>query len=140
MESIVSRFYPPLYRYALSLSKREAEAVDLTQQTFFILAQRAHQIRDISKVKCWLFTTLRREFLRVTILRGHLFDFRFGYATPEWRWGYHHSDRRSRRIHIYGCLGEFHDFRFGKWRLHSYTLEAKSRVCSPTEFRHFVRG
>ena len=64
LEAIVGRFYASLYRFALSLTKNEAEAGDLTQQTFYILAQRAHQIRDISKVKCWLFTTLRREFLR----------------------------------------------------------------------------
>src|SRR5580700_5071775 len=64
LEAVASRFYVSLYRVALSLTKNEAEAGDLTQQTFFILAQRSHQIRDISKVKCWLFTTLRREFLR----------------------------------------------------------------------------
>lgn len=64
LEAVVGRFYASLYRFALSLTKNEAEAGDLTQQTFFILAQRSHQIRDISKVKCWLFTTLRREFLR----------------------------------------------------------------------------
>jgi RNA polymerase sigma factor (sigma-70 family) len=64
LEAIVGRFYTSLYRFALSLTKNEAEAGDLTQQTFFILAQRSHQIRDTSKVKCWLFTTLRREFLR----------------------------------------------------------------------------
>ena len=64
LEAVVGRFYASLYRFALSLTKNEAEAGDLTQQTFFILAQRSHQIRDTSKVKCWLFTTLRREFLR----------------------------------------------------------------------------
>ena len=55
LEAIVGRFYAALYRFALSLTKNEAEAADLTQQTFLILAQRSHQIRDVSKVKCWLF-------------------------------------------------------------------------------------
>ena len=64
LESIASEFYASLYRFAFSLARNESEAADLTQQTFFILAQRSHQIRDVSKVKCWLFTTLRREFLR----------------------------------------------------------------------------
>jgi RNA polymerase sigma-70 factor, ECF subfamily len=64
LEAVVGRFYASLYRFALSLTKNEVEAGDLTQQTFFILAQRSYQIRDTSKVKCWLFTTLRREFLR----------------------------------------------------------------------------
>ncbi len=71
IESLVSRFYTPLYRFALSLTKSEAEAVDLTQQTFFILARRSGQIRDVSKVKCWLFTTLRREFLRSVRLQSN---------------------------------------------------------------------
>jgi RNA polymerase sigma-70 factor (ECF subfamily) len=70
LEGIVGRFYAPLYRFALSLTKSETEAADLTQQTFLILAQRSHQIRDVAKVKCWLFTTLRREFLR--IVRAHI--------------------------------------------------------------------
>lgn len=64
LESIATEFYASLYRFALSLARNESEAADLTQQTFFILAQRSHQIRDATKVKCWLFTTLRREFLR----------------------------------------------------------------------------
>lgn len=64
LEAVVGRFYASLYRFALSLTRNEVEAGDLTQQTFFILAQRSYQIRDSSKVKCWLFTTLRREFLR----------------------------------------------------------------------------
>jgi RNA polymerase sigma-70 factor (ECF subfamily) len=71
MESTVSRFYAPLYRFALFLTKSEAEAVDLTQRTFFILARRSDQIRDVSKVKCWLFTTLRREFIRSVRLQSN---------------------------------------------------------------------
>jgi RNA polymerase sigma-70 factor (ECF subfamily) len=64
LETVVERFYTALFRFALSLAKSEAEAADLTQQTFFILAQHSHQVRDASKIKSWLFTTLRREFLR----------------------------------------------------------------------------
>ena len=53
----------PLYRFALSLSRRESDAADLTQQTFFLWASKGHQLRDPSKVKTWLFTSLYREFL-----------------------------------------------------------------------------
>jgi RNA polymerase sigma-70 factor, ECF subfamily len=62
-ESIVARFYQPLYQFAFSLTRAEADACDLTQQTFYIWATKGHQLRDASKVKTWLFTTLHRHFL-----------------------------------------------------------------------------
>jgi len=62
-ESLVARFYGPLYQFAFSLARAEAEACDLTQQTFAVWAAKGHQLRDASKVKTWLFTTLHREFL-----------------------------------------------------------------------------
>ncbi len=62
-QSLVSQHYENLYRFALSLSGREAEACDLTQQTFYRWAQRGFQLRDRSKAKTWLFTTLYREYL-----------------------------------------------------------------------------
>lgn len=63
-EEIVSAFYQPLYRFGYSLAKNEHEAGDLAQQTFFIYAEKGDSLRDKSKVKSWLFTTLYREFLR----------------------------------------------------------------------------
>ena len=62
-QQLVDRQYAPLYRFALSLSKSEADAADLTQQTFFLWASKGDQLRDRSKAKSWLFTTLYREFL-----------------------------------------------------------------------------
>jgi len=62
-ESLVDRYYQPLYRFAFSLTRTEAEAGDLTQQTFYVWAAKGHQLRDRTKVKTWLFTTLYREFL-----------------------------------------------------------------------------
>ncbi len=64
-ESLVSRYYGPLYQFAYSLSGTEADASDLTQQTFYIWATKGHQLRDSAKVKTWLFTTLHREFLNL---------------------------------------------------------------------------
>lgn len=64
-ESIVEEYYQALYRFAFSLVKNEHEAGDLTQQTFVIFARKGASIKDPSKVKSWLFTTLYREFLRV---------------------------------------------------------------------------
>ena len=62
--SIAVRFYSALYRFAVSLTRSETDAADLVQETFLALTQRSHQIRDFSQIKSWLFTTLRREFLR----------------------------------------------------------------------------
>jgi RNA polymerase sigma-70 factor (ECF subfamily) len=63
-EDLVSAYYRPLYQFAYSLVHHEAEASDLTQQTFYIWARKGHTLRDPSKAKTWLFTTLHREFLK----------------------------------------------------------------------------
>jgi RNA polymerase sigma factor (sigma-70 family) len=75
-ESLVTRYYGSLYQFAFSLTRSEADACDLTQQTFYIWATKGHQLRDSSKVKTWLFTTLHREFLKVrrTIVRFPHFE------------------------------------------------------------------
>lgn len=62
-ETIVEAHYTGLYRFGLSLARDESTACDLTQQTFLKWARHGHQLRDRSKVKTWLFTTLHREFL-----------------------------------------------------------------------------
>ncbi len=62
-ESVVARFYAPLYQFAFSLTRAEAEACDLTQQTFYIWGTKGHQLREPAKVKTWLFTTMHRQFL-----------------------------------------------------------------------------
>lgn len=65
LEMAVERFYQPLYRFAYGLTRNnEAEALDLTQQTFLRLVQHGHQLRAPDKLQSWLFTTLRRAFLR----------------------------------------------------------------------------
>src|SRR5256885_1588330 len=62
-DNLVASYYRPLYQFAYSLTQSDADACDLTQQTFYIWATKGHQLRDVSKVKTWLFTTLHREFL-----------------------------------------------------------------------------
>jgi RNA polymerase sigma-70 factor, ECF subfamily len=63
-EKLVDLYYRDLYRFAFSLTRSEADAADLTQQTFYIWARKGHQLRILANVKGWLFTTLHREFLQ----------------------------------------------------------------------------
>lgn len=62
-ERVVTLYYESLYQFAYSLTRSESDACDLTQQTFYIWATRGHQLRDPTRVKTWLFTTLHRQFL-----------------------------------------------------------------------------
>lgn len=64
VDTLVERLYRSLYHFALSLARSEAVASDLTQETYYLWAAKGHQLRDATKVKAWLFTTLHREFLR----------------------------------------------------------------------------
>ena len=72
MDTLVEQYYEALYRFALSLARREDLAADLTQQTFFLWASKGWQLRDAAKARSWLFTTLYREYLR-----GHRHETRF---------------------------------------------------------------
>ena len=59
-EQLVDAHYTALYRFAFSLAKNEMDAADLTQQTFYIWAEKGHELRDAAKAKTWLFTTIYR--------------------------------------------------------------------------------
>ena len=62
-QTLVDEQYAALYRFGLSLSGSADAASDLVQQTFYLWASKGHQLRDASKAKSWLFTTLYREYL-----------------------------------------------------------------------------
>lgn len=72
-EELVDAHYKPLYRFAYSMAKNPDAAADLVQQTFCIWAEKGHQLKDRSKAKTWLFTTLYREHLG-TVRRGSRFS------------------------------------------------------------------
>lgn len=63
-EALVNEHYYPLFRFAMSLTHAESDARDLTQQTFYTWASKGHQLRDGTKAKTWLYTTLHRAFLQ----------------------------------------------------------------------------
>ena len=59
----VDQYYVPLFRFGYRLARNESDAADLTQETYQILYKKGAEIRDVTKVKSWLFTTLYRLFL-----------------------------------------------------------------------------
>ena len=61
--ALVDQHYGPLYRFALSLTRTETDACDLTQETFRVWATKGHQLQDRTRAKSWLFTTLHRLYL-----------------------------------------------------------------------------
>jgi RNA polymerase sigma-70 factor (ECF subfamily) len=62
-EQAVATYYDALYAFGYSLAGNEDDACELTQETYCRLLTKGSQLRDTSKVKSWLFTTLYRVFL-----------------------------------------------------------------------------
>jgi RNA polymerase sigma-70 factor (ECF subfamily) len=73
-ENLVKLYYRDLYRFGFSLTGSEGDATDLTQETFYIWANKRHQLRNPANVKGWLFTTLHREFLKICRHRKRVAD------------------------------------------------------------------
>jgi RNA polymerase sigma-70 factor (ECF subfamily) len=59
----VEMYYESLYRYAFRLSGCAADAEDLTQETFCKAQAQFRQLRDLERVKPWMFSILRHAFL-----------------------------------------------------------------------------
>lgn len=64
IQSLVADFHGDVYRYAFRLAGTQADAEDLTQQTFLIAQQRLGQLREPAKAGSWLFAILRSCFLK----------------------------------------------------------------------------
>lgn len=64
-EEVVSDCYDDVYRFALSLTGKECDAVDLTQSAFLKFAKKGSALRDVKKAKHWLFSVLRNEFIDI---------------------------------------------------------------------------
>ncbi len=63
-DALVSQFADDLYRYALWLSKNPTLADDLTQEAWLRAWRGLDSLKETKAAKSWLFTIVRREFLR----------------------------------------------------------------------------
>lgn len=63
VERLVEEHYTSLYRYAYRLSGSEADAEDLTQETFCKAQMNLGQLRQAERAKSWLFSILRNAYL-----------------------------------------------------------------------------
>jgi RNA polymerase sigma-70 factor, ECF subfamily len=64
LREIVTRHHEAVYRYAYRLAGNQADAEDLSQQTFLVAQQQLDQVRDMDKVLAWLFSVLRNCYLK----------------------------------------------------------------------------
>ncbi len=82
-EQVVISFYEGLYGFAYSLAGNKDDACELTQETFARLLAKGGQLRDRSKVKSWLFTTLYRIYLGWKHRESRLPHFEIGSVEDE---------------------------------------------------------
>ena len=80
---LVDSHYQALFRFGMSLTRDVDRASDLVQETFCIWAAKGSQLRDRSKAKTWLFTTLYREFLNQRRRASRFSDEPLDEATAE---------------------------------------------------------
>src|SRR5271157_1615020 len=72
VHKLADQHYPSLYRYAYRLTGSEADAEDLTQETFCKAQLQFAQLREADRAKAWLFSILRNAYLhRIRSQRLH---------------------------------------------------------------------
>jgi RNA polymerase sigma-70 factor (ECF subfamily) len=71
VQQLVEEHYAALYRYAFRLAGSQADAEDLTQETFCQAQLKLHQLRDPGRARAWLFSILRNAYLHRTRSKKH---------------------------------------------------------------------
>jgi len=108
-EDVVERYYRPLYQFAFSLTRSEADACDLTQHTFYTWSIKGEQLRDPTKVRAWLFTTLHRAFLQTRRRETRFPHFELDQVDSELPWISPNEANRLDSADIMGALAEIDD-------------------------------
>lgn len=61
---LISQYHDSVYRYSFRLTGRQADAEDVTQQTFLIAHEKLAQLKSPSSARSWLLTIARNCFLK----------------------------------------------------------------------------
>lgn len=64
-EDEAMRWLPDVMRFALALTRDQAAAEDLVQDTYLLASQAWHQFQSGTDTRAWLFTIARHRFYRV---------------------------------------------------------------------------
>ena len=81
---LVRRYAPVVWRVARAHRLNQADAMDVSQNTWITLAEELSRLRRADRLAGWLATTARRESLRLLASRRHE-------VRPEW-WPDHVAD------------------------------------------------
>jgi RNA polymerase sigma-70 factor (ECF subfamily) len=63
-EQCVEQHHEGLYRVALRLTGREATAIELVQETYLHAWRGLDSLREVDRMRAWLYAILRRQFLK----------------------------------------------------------------------------
>jgi RNA polymerase sigma-70 factor, ECF subfamily len=63
-EQCVEQHHGGLYRVALRLTGREATAIELVQETYLQAWRGLDSLREVDRMRAWLYAILRRQFLK----------------------------------------------------------------------------
>jgi RNA polymerase sigma-70 factor (ECF subfamily) len=69
-ETLVERYYQPVFTFAVRLCGRLDHALELTQHTFCLALNHGSYLGETQSAKSWLYTLLFREFLKEKRLEG----------------------------------------------------------------------
>ena len=74
-ETLVERYYQPVFTFAVRLCGKLDRALELTQHTFCLALSHGSYLERTQSAKSWLFTLLFREFLKEERLKRKLRSF-----------------------------------------------------------------
>ena len=64
-EELFARYFGRVYRFALSLTRSESMAEEITQQTFYKALKSIHQFKGRSDPGTWLCSIAKNEYLQL---------------------------------------------------------------------------